>query len=228
MQEDSRIRREILDLLKWDGRIDSTNIDVQVENGTVTLLGTVPALVGLNIANSDAWFVSGVKDVANLIKVDKLIGRALQDREIQDRIEQLLAWSAVLDSRHIRVFVQDGMVFLEGTIRSLPEKMHAQELISGMSGVSRVENRIGIAPREDVLDHELAERLQKNMHGNQLVGSKNISVTVDKGRVVLEGETESWEDRRRAEEAASYTRGVTTVENRIVVRKASVQACPVT
>lgn len=40
---DSRIQREVMDELKWDSRVDETEVGVQVKDGVVTLVGTVDA-----------------------------------------------------------------------------------------------------------------------------------------------------------------------------------------
>jgi osmotically-inducible protein OsmY len=45
--------------------VDSTQVDVTVHDGVVTLTGTVPSLMEKRAAGDDAWDTSGVVDVHN-------------------------------------------------------------------------------------------------------------------------------------------------------------------
>ena len=49
----------------YDRRVDSTQVDVTVHDGVVTLTGTVPSLMEKRAAGDDAWDTPGVVDVHN-------------------------------------------------------------------------------------------------------------------------------------------------------------------
>jgi osmotically-inducible protein OsmY len=64
-RQDERIREDVNDRLTWHGGVDATNIQVRVENGEVTLEGTVEDRRQKRLAEDIAEDVSGVKDVHN-------------------------------------------------------------------------------------------------------------------------------------------------------------------
>jgi hypothetical protein len=66
---DDRIREEISDALTRHPNIDASNIDVKVDNGDVTLSGTVEGRIQKRWAEAVAEWIEGVKDVHNVIKV---------------------------------------------------------------------------------------------------------------------------------------------------------------
>ncbi|HEY0686346.1 MAG TPA: BON domain-containing protein [Steroidobacter sp.] len=66
---DQRIREEICDRLTDDDRIDASDIDVKVENGEVTLSGTLRSRNAKRWAIQVAEQTSGVKDVHTSIRV---------------------------------------------------------------------------------------------------------------------------------------------------------------
>ena len=66
---DTDVRNDVLSELAWDSRIDEKQIGVQVEQGVVTLGGTVDDLATSTAAVEAADRVAGVKDVANELQV---------------------------------------------------------------------------------------------------------------------------------------------------------------
>ena len=70
-RSDERIREEVSDALTADPLVDASEITVQVENGHVTLIGTVAARDQKRRAEDCAERVSGVDDVTNNLRVNK-------------------------------------------------------------------------------------------------------------------------------------------------------------
>ena len=67
-RSDDRIREDICDRLTRHGRLDATDIQIQVRNGEVTLEGMVDNREGKRIAEDVAEAVDGVRDVTNHLK----------------------------------------------------------------------------------------------------------------------------------------------------------------
>ncbi len=66
---DDRIQDDINDRLTWDGRIDATDINVEVNDGIATLTGSVDSRRDKRIAEDLADDVPGVWDVNNQLRV---------------------------------------------------------------------------------------------------------------------------------------------------------------
>ena len=71
---DSQIRQEILDIFKWDPRIELARIEIAVENSVVTLTGAV-GTDDERIAMEEAIrHVSGVRQLLQRIEVGHALG----------------------------------------------------------------------------------------------------------------------------------------------------------
>ncbi len=68
-RSDDRIRDDVNDRLTWDGRIDASDVNVDVNDGVVTLTGSVDRRWDKRIAEDDADDVMGVVDVNNQLRV---------------------------------------------------------------------------------------------------------------------------------------------------------------
>jgi len=67
-RDDEEMREEILEILFQNPVLEPSEIDVEVENGIVTLKGSVPNKLGIFEAESSLEEVSGVKEIINLLK----------------------------------------------------------------------------------------------------------------------------------------------------------------
>ena len=70
-RNDARIRDEVCDRLTDDHRVDATAIDVRVEDGVVTLRGTVADRAQKRRAERIAERAHGVEDVMNELRIGR-------------------------------------------------------------------------------------------------------------------------------------------------------------
>ena len=70
-QDVNRVRNAVCERLTDHGRLDASNIEVTVENGEVTLEGTVSSRADKRLAEDLAESVSGVRDVHNRLRVQE-------------------------------------------------------------------------------------------------------------------------------------------------------------
>jgi osmotically-inducible protein OsmY len=68
-RSDARIREDVCDLLSDNPKVDATDIEVSVENGEVTLSGTVRSRDDKRRAEYVADAISGVRDVHNRLRI---------------------------------------------------------------------------------------------------------------------------------------------------------------
>jgi len=81
-RSDRDLKQRIIRELKWDSRISWAAINVEVTDGVVTLVGTVPTYVQKIAAQEAAHRVQGVLDVANDIEVRPIDRFMRTDSEI--------------------------------------------------------------------------------------------------------------------------------------------------
>jgi len=69
-RSDERIEEDVCERLTENAELDASDISVQVENGEVTLSGTVEHRYFKKLAENIVESVSGVKDIHNQIRID--------------------------------------------------------------------------------------------------------------------------------------------------------------
>jgi osmotically-inducible protein OsmY len=144
MRSDSDIRRDVEDELRWDPRIDPTDIAVGVNSGVVTLAGFVRSHSERRLAETAAKRVAGVLGVANDLEVrlPEMDQRPDPDiaRDAVARIKEELpdAWEK------IRVVVKNARLTLEGEVESNYQRERAEAAVDGVRGVEGITNSIEV------------------------------------------------------------------------------------
>ena len=98
MKTDSKIKQDVQDELSWQPKIDESKIGVTVDNGVVTLSGTVDSYSKKLAAEKAAKSVHGVKAVAEDIEV--LYGTPFikNDTDIAKAAVNALKWNMSVGS----------------------------------------------------------------------------------------------------------------------------------
>jgi osmotically-inducible protein OsmY len=115
-------------------------IELEVEDGAVTLNGQVPGLDDKRLAGALAWWVPGGRDVINGIAVEPP-----EDDSNDATLEAVrLAFEKdpFVDASQIRVEVKNALVRLTGVVPSEAERDMAEFDTWYVFGVDRVDNRI--------------------------------------------------------------------------------------
>lgn len=128
-RSDRDLKQRILRELKWDSRVSWASINVEVNDGIVTLAGTVPAYVQKIAAQQAAHRVVGVFDVANDIDVRPIDQFVRTDSEIAGAVRNALEWDALVPNELIQSTVSDGWVTLEGQVDYWRERTDAERAI---------------------------------------------------------------------------------------------------
>jgi osmotically-inducible protein OsmY len=80
VRSDERIREDVCEYLSADDDVDASDIDVRVQDGEVTLEGTVETRSMKHHAENLADEVAGVKDVHNRLRVSKSMLNEIKDK----------------------------------------------------------------------------------------------------------------------------------------------------
>jgi osmotically-inducible protein OsmY len=117
-------------------------IEVEVEDGVVTLDGKVSSISHKSLAGALAWWVPGTRDVINGIEV--VPPQDIDDSEITDAIVLVMDKDPLVNSGGIRVLTRNRVVVLEGYASSPMEKDMADMDAWCVFGVDLVINRLEI------------------------------------------------------------------------------------
>jgi osmotically-inducible protein OsmY len=215
-REDEEIKKELVDILFWDSRVDASDVNINVSQGDVTLSGTVPDYAMRKAAASDAWSASGTRSVNNKLTVQSLI-RTSMDKQVQADAENILARIANINKENIRASVDSGWLTLKGEVDSFWKKIRAEELASVIAGVTGVTNELVVVPTEKADDQEIGEAVMRALARKENINEAAVHVKVENGVVSLSGSVPSWDAKFYAYQAAQNTVGVRDIEERLSV-----------
>lgn len=215
MKTDGELQRDVIAELDWEPSVDPADIGVSVVDGVVTLNGFVKSFAEKLAAERAVRRVAGVNAIAQEIKVRFVSDPKTADHEIAKRILDMLKWSSMVPSDHVKVKVEQGWVTLTGEVNWHYQSEEAERIASLITGVTAVTNSITVAPR--VAPGDVRKRIQDAFQRQANLDAASISVSVDGGKVTLAGQVRAPYERRAAEKAAWAASGVVQVEDRIVV-----------
>jgi len=119
-------------------------VKVDTEHGKVTLHGTVDSEAVKEKAEATARAVGGVTDVRNLLQVVKESRQEsvkAADKDVKDAVEKALKADRNLDGIEVKS-VENGLVFLDGSTKSMTEELRAIEAAYDIPGVRQVASKI--------------------------------------------------------------------------------------
>ena len=206
---DRRIADAVEDEFLVDRAVPLNEVDVSVNDGVVTLEGSVSNVLARERAARVAETVKGVVSVVNLITVEPYWNR--QDWEIENDVAEALLYDTATESWEIDVEVTDNRAVLSGTVESFQEKQLAAKVTKGVRGVKDVENNIDVDYETDRPDEEIASEIESALRWDRRVDDALIDVAVDDGEVTLSGVVGSSAERRVAREDA-WVAGVVEVD----------------
>ncbi len=215
---DEQIKKDVVDELYWDDRVDASKVNVEVSNGIVTLRGEVPTYFASTAAYYDALGILGVVNVRNQLAVRYPVGKSVPtDEELETELRRKLAWNPDIDVLDMEIDVSAGVVTLHGTVDAYWKKLYAEDLVASEPGVIFINNYLAITPEKDIIDQDIANDIVRSLEARSAVFADDVTVRVRNGHVTLTGTVPSWAARESAHDAAAYTAGVVDVENRILV-----------
>jgi osmotically-inducible protein OsmY len=142
------------------------------------------------------------------------------DRELQLDVLDQLRWEPGVNATDIGATVKDGVVTLEGTVDSFAEKWAAERAVKRLPGVKAlaVELEVRLPGSCERNDADIARAAENALEWNVAVPSDRIKVTVENGRIRLEGEVDWQFQRSAAEGSVNYLMGVKGVTNLITIK----------
>ncbi len=142
---------------------------------------------------------------------------SLSDAMVKTQVQHQLMDQKVLREDNVQVRVEEGVVRLTGTVRTIAEKKRAEKAALGVDEVARVQNDLTIEAA-DLSDQQIADGVAKKMRSYVFYDVFDwIEGDVQDGAVTLKGQVrEPW--RKKAyQRLAEAVPGVQSVANEIQV-----------
>jgi osmotically-inducible protein OsmY len=216
MKSDLNIRTDVENELRWDPSLDDKDVLVKVDDGVVTLHGSVPHYSDRWSAEVAAKRVAGVRAIANDIEVKIPKPGERSDTDIASAAANALTWHFAMESSDVKVVVKQGWVTLSGHVPYGYQKTVAESTVRYLLGVKGVFNDIEVRPAVKATD--VKQKIQNAFQRQASLDAKDITINVDDSAVVLRGTVHSWREKDDAANAAWAAPGVTKVENRLQIQ----------
>lgn len=213
VRSDLDIHAQIVAELDWDERFHPGEIGVEVDDGVVTLRGTVSSYAKLRGATDLVSRIAGVRAV-----VDRLVVRApltQDDVLLATRARMAMEMDADASNERIECIVRGGTLTLRGTVDHAYQKKAAEDAVANLEGLQDLESEIeirGHTRSDGDVERDLREALRR-----RVPFADRVTCSIANGTVSLSGRVPMLADRLAAEETAWRTRGVRHVVDHIVV-----------
>ncbi|WP_255551382.1 BON domain-containing protein [Granulicella sp. dw_53] len=201
------------------------DVKATVQNGVVTLTGTVDLYSDKEQADQKAHHRKNVKAVQNMIEVGGP-GTAIDDVQLRNKLAEKLAYDRVgygtTAFNALTIGVQNGVVTLGGVAYGPTDKDSAVSLVANYPGVKDLVDNIEVAPLSPMDDRiRLAEARAiygaPQLNKYALDPAKPIRITVVNGNVTLSGVVDNQADKDVANIRANGVPGVFKVINNLQV-----------
>lgn len=215
---DSQIHAEVLDELTWDIQVDETDVGVEVDNGVVTLTGTVESYAKKVAAQDAAHRVRGVLDVVNDVEVRTPASPGRSDTEIAHGVRQALEWDALVPHENIHTTVENGWVTLDGSVPRFADRLTVEQTVRRLVGVCGISNRLTVVnPTPSPSPSAIRGTIELALERRAEREARKIEVDVHGNDVTLSGAVHSWGDRQAVVNAAAHAPGVRHLEDTITI-----------
>lgn len=199
------------------------DIQVQVQNGVVTLSGTVNNVAAKEQADHRVHSTKGVQAVDNQIQI---AGPRVPDSELQQKLVKAIEYSRVgygtTPFNAISVSVQNGVVTLGGHAYGPVDADTAVNIAQNTKGVQDVIDNIQVDPVSP-MDDRIRRAEYSSIYGFPSLNkyaidpAQPIRISVQNGNVTLYGSVDSESDKNAAGIRANAVPGVFHVTNDLQV-----------
>lgn len=216
MKTNSQLQKDVIDELRWDFTTRDCEIGVAAKDGVVTLSGEVSSYSKKLAAELAAERVSGVRAVAEELKVTLLGSHERSDTEIAHAAVNALKWDIDVPDDKIQLKAENGWITLEGEVQSHFEREAAERAVRYLTGVRGITNRVMLKPMA-VKPSEVTRKIKEALHRSAEIDGSKIQVEAFDGRVTLTGRVRSWAERVDAERAVWSAPGVMSLDDQLLV-----------
>jgi hyperosmotically inducible protein len=226
-ENDTQIQAQVVKKLQQ--KSEFKNVQSTVENGVVTLTGTVDTFkhkldAGKQARKSD-------KQVQNVRDLIEVAAPSVSDAELQQKLARKLAYDRIgyTDNAFnvITLAVNHGVATLGGEVADYPSYNSALSTVQNAKGVKDVVNNMKVAPTSG-FDDNLRFRLFRAIYGDSVLSkywmdpAKPIRILVHNGHVGLYGKVDNQMDVNIAGIRAKGVFGGFSVENHLTTANSDV------
>ncbi len=214
--ERTGLQRSVTEELRWDPRLDASNVAVSADGGTITLEGSVRSYSEKCCAETLARRVRGVVAVRNALDVRLTIGDYRTDATLQRLAVDILESLTAMFPERPLVTVRDGWLTLDGAAGRATQKRTVENAFLHLAGIRGITNRINVVPRSKNV--EATRAFEEAVRRNAALAVPDLSAEVKGATIVVRGTVGSCVEHDALIELAWCAPGIARVEDHVVVR----------
>ena len=143
----------------------------------------------------------------------------MDDKQLRQTVLDELEFDPSIDTSHISVAAEDGVVTLNGHVGSYYEKFDIERAVRRIKGVTAIAEEIGVRYPSDkkISDDEIAKRAVNILKWYAVIPHEAVQVTVQRGLVTLSGQVNWQYQKKAAEDAVRKLSGTIGIVNNIII-----------
>lgn len=214
MKTNAQLQKDVQDAIQWEPLLKAAEIGVIVDDGIVTLTGTVDNYAKKLQAEKAAKGIAGVKAIVENIEVKVASSQKKDDVDIAEDVIFSLKSDLLVPDEKVQVKVENGWVTLEGNVHWDFQREAAKRAVNHIKGVHGVFNHLKI---KSELNDELEKKSIEAALNRSWINDSNIRVHVSGRTVRLTGTIDSLYQKEEAARIAWKTPGIWHVDNDLIV-----------
>lgn len=214
---DTDIRQHVLDELAADPAIGVSAVNVEVDDGVVSLSGAAESFAQKWAAERAAFRVRGVRAVADDVTVSPFGADMRSDSDIARAVAYALERDSAVPDERIRISVAEGKVTLEGQVDWHFQQQQAVHAAGRVRGVSTVIDHLTVM-LIPVSSFTIADQIRQILFRSPELDAEHIYVEMADGQVTLTGTVGTRAESHEAADIVWSTPGVTGLVNMLVVK----------
>jgi hyperosmotically inducible protein len=219
---DAEIQKKLQEKLEKDR---FQNVRGSVEDGVVSLEGSVALLAHKQDAEERAKDIDHVSSVRNMIQVQTQ--DRISDAQLRETLAQKLRYDRIgygIVYNALTLDIKDGIATVGGSVGDEADKASALAIVRNTPGVKGLRDQIDVQP-VSIFDDELRIKLARNLYNDPVLSKyasdpqAPIRIIVKNGHVTLMGVVNSEMEKNVAGIRAREVSGVFSVDNKLMVAK---------
>ncbi|HXU12595.1 MAG TPA: BON domain-containing protein [Candidatus Binatia bacterium] len=214
---DYAIREKLMELFGRDAELGKEPFRLVLVNGGAIFSGEIKNCAARKRALSIAATTRGVVHVTDEMTVRR---GDVPDAELAKAVTSILGDSAEgLELKDLDAKVEDGVLTLRGSVKDVFSRMRAEDVAGSVMGITSISNQLAPAGAPEGTDDASLTRaviaFLSDFH--QFAHGGDMTVRASQGVVTLKGRVALYMARQQASVVASLVKGVSRVENLLVV-----------
>ena len=215
MKTNEELQKDVQYAIKWEPLLHAAEIGVIVEDGIVTLTGSVDNYAKKAEAEKAAKNVSGVKAVIEKIEIKYDSFSKKDDSDVAKEIINAFKWNWEIPDEKVKVKVEDGWVTLDGVVEWNYQKVAAKKAVTGLLGVFGVTDSVIV--KSEIKDSIEKRDIEKAIERNSSIDDDEVKIKVSGNMVTLSGTVHSLYQKDECGRIAWNAPGVEAVKNELEI-----------